>query len=391
MEDTNLAPMDASTDRFKPISSTSTLFWRLFVPIFSTGMLTCLMLAFWLTSGDELYLPVDVLWVRIGLLVLWAAWIYFMWRTLWRLRRVDANATHFVVTDYWTSVRYPWDDVASTSESRHLGRRIAHIHLRGAGRFGQKISFLPASHYTEWMGSSTLKFSTLALLLLSVVSCQSGTSGDAGVAQLGTSATPPLKEYKGILRYQNGAYGFINPATGLMHTVLDSTGTLIIAYKKACMIEPAPGEPVYAAVRGRILPSQMSTDPGMLAVVAIDSVGTASWLTEPLDFAFYCSGTEPFWSLNICKSPAGMFFKNWSGEKSATYELNTPVIKDDKEWTYSGKNVKDPTQAITVTIRTAPCNDGMSDMKFNYEASVKVNGTTFRGCAVRKGEPLPKE
>lgn len=133
------------------LSSAATLFWRLFVPVFSTVILSSFSLIFWLMDGEDLYLPVPVLWVRIGLTLALIGWVWFLYRTLWRLKRVDADAAHVFVTDYWTTVRYPWSDVEGFSESTHLGRRIAHLHLRSTGRFGQKISFLPASTFKAWL------------------------------------------------------------------------------------------------------------------------------------------------------------------------------------------------------------------------------------------------
>jgi hypothetical protein len=132
------------------LSSNSTLFWRVFVPIFSTVMLTGLLLAFWLIEEDELYLSFPAIWARLALLLLWAAWLLLLRRTLWRLKRVDADDTHLYVTNYWTTVRYPWHDVESYEEKKRLGRRVVNFLLRAPGRFGQKISFLPGSDFDLW-------------------------------------------------------------------------------------------------------------------------------------------------------------------------------------------------------------------------------------------------
>jgi hypothetical protein len=137
------------------LSSTATLFWRIFAPVFSTVLLTGLLLAFWLIDEDDLYLSYPALWLRIGITAAWLLWITLMYRTLWRLRRVDVNSTHFFVTDYWTTVRYPWSAVEKMGESKRLGRRVAHWHLRISGRFGTKISFLPANHYDRWLAENT--------------------------------------------------------------------------------------------------------------------------------------------------------------------------------------------------------------------------------------------
>jgi hypothetical protein len=133
------------------LSTTGTLFWRVFIPVFGTAFLSGLLLAFWLIDEDDLNLSYPVLWPRLILLILWLGWLYFVWRTLWRLKRVDADDTHIFVTNYWQTVRYPWSDVEQIEEKKRLGRRVVNFWLKAPGRFGQIISFLPSSFFDEWM------------------------------------------------------------------------------------------------------------------------------------------------------------------------------------------------------------------------------------------------
>lgn len=142
------APQDSN--QTECLSAASTLFWRLFVPLFGTVILSGFLLTFWLIPEDELYLSFPILWARVGVLVLWLGWIWFVRRTLWRLRRVDASATHFYVTNYWTTVRYPWSDLEKWESGKRLGRRVVSFWLRAPGRFGRKISFLPSDRFEEW-------------------------------------------------------------------------------------------------------------------------------------------------------------------------------------------------------------------------------------------------
>ena len=133
------------------LSSNGTLFWRVFVPVFGTAFLGGMMLAFWLIDEENLYLPYPALWPRLLLLVLWLGWLFFIRRTLWRLKRVDADDTHLFVTNYWHTVRYPWYEVERIEEKKRLGRRVVNFWLRAPGRFGQILSFLPNSFFDEWM------------------------------------------------------------------------------------------------------------------------------------------------------------------------------------------------------------------------------------------------
>jgi len=133
------------------LSTGTTLFWRIFVPVFGTVFITGFLLAFWLVDDDELSFPFPLMWIRLSLLTLFIAWLWMVRRTLWRLKRVDADDTHLYVSNYWTTVRYPWTDVQVIEEKRRLGRRIVLFRLRAAGRFGQVIPFLPSSFFDEWM------------------------------------------------------------------------------------------------------------------------------------------------------------------------------------------------------------------------------------------------
>lgn len=133
------------------LSSNATLFWRIFIPVFGTVFMTGLLMAFWLMDTEVLYMDTaTLLMVRGGVAVSWAAWVLFVRKTLWKLRRVDADGQHFYVTDYWTTARYPWEDLDRMEETTRLGRRIVHFYLKGSGRFGSKISFLPGSYFRVW-------------------------------------------------------------------------------------------------------------------------------------------------------------------------------------------------------------------------------------------------
>lgn len=156
MDNQHTLPPDTSTlpknghPKTIMLSTNTTLFWRVFVPVFSTVFIGGFVVAFWLTDIDELYLPMDALWVRAASLLVLGAWVFYLSRTLWRLKRVDADDTHVYATNYWTTTRYPWTDVEHIEEKKRMGRRIVNLHLRAAGRFGRIISFLPGSLYDNW-------------------------------------------------------------------------------------------------------------------------------------------------------------------------------------------------------------------------------------------------
>ncbi len=146
-------PQDPAPEatRTECLSSNKTLFWRVFVPIFGTVFLLGLNLALLLIPEDELYLNFPAIWARLAALALLLGWFYLVKQTIWRLKRVDANDTHFFVTNYWETARYPWSDLVEVGETRRLGRRLVHFKLAAPGRFGQVVSMLAGSQYDEVM------------------------------------------------------------------------------------------------------------------------------------------------------------------------------------------------------------------------------------------------
>lgn len=133
------------------LSSNATLFWRVFLPVFGTVFFTGLALAVWLTPEDDFYLPFPLLWLRVAIVLVLVGWLLFVRRMLWPLKRVDADDAYIFVTNYWTTVRYPWVDVEQMREAKTAGRKLVLLHLKAPGRFGQTISFLPGSHYLQWL------------------------------------------------------------------------------------------------------------------------------------------------------------------------------------------------------------------------------------------------
>ncbi|MCE7922567.1 MAG: hypothetical protein DYG98_05900 [Haliscomenobacteraceae bacterium CHB4] len=159
MENQDAFPPDTTTlppnghPKTVMLSTNSTLFWRVFIPVFGTVFLSGFLLAFWLVDEDDLSLPFSMLWPRLLLLAIVIGWLWFLQRTLWRLKRVDADDTHIYVTNYWTTVRYPWHDIERIEEKKRFNRRVVNFWLRAPGKFGQVISFLPGSFFDEWMKS----------------------------------------------------------------------------------------------------------------------------------------------------------------------------------------------------------------------------------------------
>lgn len=93
------------------------------------------------------------------------------------------------------------------------------------------------------------------------------------------------------------------------------------------------------------------------------------------DKTFICQGNEPFWNVAIT---AENIVYHRMGEEKVSFPYVEPQREGDS-WIFQTE--KSGANAIKVTVLPGECMDSMSGEKFNYSATVEINGETLKGCA----------
>ncbi len=125
----------------RQLSSSWTLAFRIFFPtlwiaFFGTFLITLFM------TDKPLVGPLSTNYLRYGLLVFVAVFIFVFWKTVFRLKRVDADKEYVYVTNYFKSLRYPHVDVEKIEVSKGFVFHYGTLVLKGEGSFGKRIVFL---------------------------------------------------------------------------------------------------------------------------------------------------------------------------------------------------------------------------------------------------------
>lgn len=94
-------------------------------------------------------------------------------------------------------------------------------------------------------------------------------------------------------------------------------------------------------------------------------------------------GTEPFWGLQIRDTQITL----QRPDHPAAVGANPGQVIKDGTATWTTQAGASP---LVVTLSLAPCSDGMSDLKYDYAAVVKLGTETLKGCA-GKADAMPKE
>lgn len=133
------------------LSSNSTLFFKFFIPVFWIVFFGAFTVAVFVYR-NEFYGEIPGRPLRIGSVIFFASGLVMFYFTLMRLKRVEGNAEHLIITDYFKTFRYTHAGIDKITESKFAFLKLVTIHLKEKGSFGIKIPFIAsASRYEEFM------------------------------------------------------------------------------------------------------------------------------------------------------------------------------------------------------------------------------------------------
>ena len=132
----------------RQLSSSWTLGFRIFLPTFWLAFFGTFFLTTLFTDKNQIG-QMSMNGLRWGLLAFIGIFLFIFWKTVLRLKRVDADKTHVYVTNYFKNVGYKHEDVEKIELSKGIIFNYGTLVLKGAGRFGKRILFLASRKRVE--------------------------------------------------------------------------------------------------------------------------------------------------------------------------------------------------------------------------------------------------
>jgi hypothetical protein len=125
----------------RQLSSNWTMAFGIFFPTLWLAFFGTFLIAIVLTDKDTIGTwSIDSL--RFGLAAFVGIFVLLFWKTLFRLKRIDADNEFMYVTNFFKAVRYPHADVEKIEVDKGLMFTFGTVVLRGEGRFGKRLLFL---------------------------------------------------------------------------------------------------------------------------------------------------------------------------------------------------------------------------------------------------------
>jgi len=123
------------------VSSSTTLFWKVFFPLFWIVFFGVFTLAVWF-SGETNFgnIPVDKM--RVGMPVFFLCGIIFLYFTVLQIKRVEMDDMYLYATNYFKTYRYPYHNIEQMEELNYGLFRLMRVHFKEKSSFGKRISFL---------------------------------------------------------------------------------------------------------------------------------------------------------------------------------------------------------------------------------------------------------
>lgn len=130
------------------VSSQWTIIIRIFIPtVWVTAILSVLILLGWAIRGKAGLLSNPFIWV--ALLIIFLTGFVIIRFLLWRIYRIDFDATNVYISNYFKTYKYPIRDIESIDTSAVWPSRIRIIRLKAKGSFGKNIPFMTSSSLWE--------------------------------------------------------------------------------------------------------------------------------------------------------------------------------------------------------------------------------------------------
>jgi uncharacterized membrane protein len=148
---------------------------------------------------------------------------------------------------------------------------------------------------------------------------------------------------------------------------------------KSVLPNPAyPEQAIFADVKGVLTSTNGISSLAIKEVVHVEQRGLKNTCV-PYDY--WCTGTEPFWQVQISEQENLIDFYNPMEQKTSHFIYSKAEIKNGVTH-YSSS---DKENRISITIKKEKCN-GAIDTPYNYSVEVLLNDKKYSGCAIKYGE-----
>ena len=124
------------------VSSSLTVFLKFAFPTCWIVFFGAMTIALWFVDSGPVA-GMEAGTFRLVLSIFFLLGVAALYWTVMGIKRVEMDDHFIYVTNYFKNIRYPYHQIEKIEEKDYYFFRTVHIHLKQAGQFGKKVTFIP--------------------------------------------------------------------------------------------------------------------------------------------------------------------------------------------------------------------------------------------------------
>lgn len=132
----------------RQLSSSWTLIFRIFFPTLWIAFFGVFTISVVFSSKTQIG-GITTSGLGMGLLVFFFVFLFIFWRTVFRLKRIDATPEHVYVTNFFKNVRYKHAYVERVEVTKGILFHFGTLVLKEKATFGDRIPFIASKKRLE--------------------------------------------------------------------------------------------------------------------------------------------------------------------------------------------------------------------------------------------------
>lgn len=188
--------------------------------------------------------------------------------------------------------------------------------------------------------------------------------------KIGRENKPTIKQFQGLYRAHQS--NFLDCGSGQL-MALKNTAEIDSIYN-LLLPNAYSDEAIYIEMNASIDPN----DSGSIIYSDNLKAEQKNYKNTCIQSDYWCTGTEPFWVLQISKNEDLIDFYNPMEQKTTHFVYAKPEIKNGVT-TY---NSTDGENKINIVIKKEKCN-GAIDKQYDFSVQVQLNDKKYSGCGLQ--------
>ncbi len=202
---------------------------------------------------------------------------------------------------------------------------------------------------------------------------ENNTSMQLDSIKIGRETKPEIKQFYGL--YRSHQSNFLDCGSGHLF-VLKNTGVIDSLYN-LILPNAYSDEAIYIEMNASSDPN----DPNSILFSDNIKAEQKNSKNTCIQSDYWCTGTEPFWQIQISDKEDLIDFYNPMEQKTTHFIYAKPEINNGLTIYKS----TDGENKINITIKKEKCN-GAIDLQYDYSAQVQLNDKKYSGCAIKSTE-----